>query len=286
CQLERDLANLPLGDLTELGERGINLSGGQKARVSLARAVYFQSEDVGVELSHDGGSSSTGQDPEKTAANKNTPSTTVIMDDPLAAVDAHVGKRLWRDCIMTELQGRTRIVATHQLHVLPDVDLIVCMRDGRIDQIGSYQELMEDPSHDAFRALIAEYGGATVATAAAGSSQNETRREVKKAAIGETAPSTDKEAIVDARTSPAKDNDNCLSTTTPTIESSTSSTSSLAGRDDTKPGSETIGKQIVKEERKYGAITLQSYRRFFRAIGLAVWAAVFSTYLLQQAAGV
>ncbi|KAF9157655.1 Canalicular multispecific organic anion transporter 1, partial [Actinomortierella ambigua] len=286
CQLERDLANLPRGDFTELGERGINLSGGQKARVSLARAVYFQSEDVSGELSHGGGSCSNCDSPEKAAENRTTPSTTVIMDDPLAAVDAHVGKRLWRDCIMTELQGRTRIVATHQLHVLPDVDLIVCMKDGRIDQIGSYQELMEDPSHDAFRALIARYGGATVATATAELCHDETRRKDQKTTNGETAPSKDKEAIVEDHTCPSKDNDNCFSTTTPTTATSTSSTTSLATSDNTKPNLEAAGKQIVKEERKYGAITLQSYRRFFYAIGSAFWCGVFSAYVLQQAASV
>ncbi|KAF9148977.1 hypothetical protein DFQ26_002135, partial [Actinomortierella ambigua] len=193
--------------------------------------------------------------------------------------------RLWRDCILTELQGRTRIVATHQLHVLPDVDLIVCMKDGRIDQIGSYQKLMENPSHGAFRTLIAEYGGATVATAAAGLSHNETRRKDMKAVIGQTALSADKEAIVEDHTRPSKDNDNCHSTTTPTTESITSSTS-LATSDNTNPDSEAAGKQIVKEERKYGAITLQSYRNFFRTIGSAVWCGVFGAYILQQAASV
>ncbi|KAF9147965.1 hypothetical protein DFQ26_002764, partial [Actinomortierella ambigua] len=159
------------------------------------------------------------------------------------------------------------------------------MKDGRIDQIGSYQELMEDPSHGAFRTLIAEYGGISVASDAAELSQNENPCDVKKAAIGVTAPSTDREAIVENHTRSSKDNDNCLSTTTPTTATPTSSTS-LVTRDDTKTGLESIGKQIVKEERNYGAITLQSYRKFFRAVGLAVWAAVFSTYLLQQAAGV
>ncbi|KAF9156294.1 hypothetical protein DFQ26_009409 [Actinomortierella ambigua] len=283
CQLERDLANLPRGDLTELGERGINLSGGQKARVSLARAVYFQSEDVDGELIHGGDSSSASDDPEKAAENRITPSTIVIMDDPLAAVDAHVGKRLWRDCILTELQGRTRIVATHQLHVLPDVDLIVCMRDGRIDQIGSYQELMEDPSHDGFRTLVAEYGGVSIA-AAAKFNLDDSRRRDNRAGVDEAALSTDKEVVEEDRTRPCRNNGDFLSTTTPTT--ATASATSLVTSNDTKPDSEAVGKQIVKEERKYGAIALQSYRKFFRAIGLAVWAAVFSTYLLQQAAGV
>ncbi len=66
CQLESDLAILPAGDMTEIGEKGINLSGGQKARVSLARAVYAQ---------HD----------------------IVLMDDPISALDANVRKLIFKE---------------------------------------------------------------------------------------------------------------------------------------------------------------------------------------------
>ncbi|KAF9147973.1 hypothetical protein DFQ26_002686, partial [Actinomortierella ambigua] len=158
------------------------------------------------------------------------------------------------------------------------------MKDGRIDQIGSYQELMEDPNHDGFRTLIAEYGGATVAAAAMKLGLNDIRRRHKKTGGDEAAPLTDEEVTGDDPTRPPKDNDNSSIATTPT--KATSSTISLATSNETKPDSEAVGKQIVKEERKYGAITLQSYRKFFRAIGSAVWAAVFSAYILQQAAGV
>ncbi|KAF9974116.1 hypothetical protein BGZ73_002614 [Actinomortierella ambigua] len=128
CSLVKDLAGLPGGDQTEIGERGVNLSGGQKARLSLARSVYYEQGEM------------------------------VIMDDPLSAVDAHVGKRLWQDCVMTELKGRTRIIATHQLHVLPEVDYIVCMKDGVIVQEGSFEQLMEQEDGE-FKQLMAEYGG-------------------------------------------------------------------------------------------------------------------------------
>ncbi|KAF9408550.1 hypothetical protein BGZ94_002273, partial [Podila epigama] len=73
CCLEKDLQLFPFGDMTEIGERGVNLSGGQKARLSLARSVYFNAG-------------------------------TVILDDPLSAVDAHVGKQLWEDCVLGELK--------------------------------------------------------------------------------------------------------------------------------------------------------------------------------------
>ncbi|KAG0337432.1 hypothetical protein BG000_005438, partial [Podila horticola] len=126
CCLEQDLSAFPAGDLTEIGERGVNLSGGQKARLSLARSVYFNAG-------------------------------TVIMDDPLSAVDAHVGKRIWKQCVLGELKDRTRVIATHQLHVLPDVDVVICMKDGAISEMGSYAELME--KNGEFSELMAQYGG-------------------------------------------------------------------------------------------------------------------------------
>ncbi|KAF8984488.1 P-loop containing nucleoside triphosphate hydrolase protein [Cyathus striatus] len=88
CSLEQDLQILPSGEATEIGEKGINLSGGQKARVSLARAAY-SSADI------------------------------VLLDDPLSAVDSHVGNAIVENCFLTgPLANRTRILVTHALHVL------------------------------------------------------------------------------------------------------------------------------------------------------------------------
>ncbi|KAF9290732.1 hypothetical protein BGZ74_000466 [Mortierella antarctica] len=126
CCLEQDLAAFPDSDLTEIGERGVNLSGGQKARLSLARSVYINAG-------------------------------TVVMDDPLSAVDAHVGKRIWKQCVLGELKDRTRVITTHQLHVLPDVDTVICMKDGAISEMGSYSELMDKKGE--FSELMAQYGG-------------------------------------------------------------------------------------------------------------------------------
>ncbi|RYG70087.1 ATP-binding cassette domain-containing protein [archaeon] len=115
--LTKDLELLDAGDLTEIGERGVNLSGGQKQRVSIARAVY---EDADV----------------------------VLLDDPLSALDSEVGARLFRDCIKGALRGKTRILVTHQLSVLSEVDRIVLMdvseEDGtsRIVDQGSLRQLV------------------------------------------------------------------------------------------------------------------------------------------------
>ena len=104
------------GDLTEVGERGITLSGGQKQRVALARAVY-----AGPDV--------------------------CLLDDPLAAVDAHVGNALLRDCICGALRGATVLLVTHSLHVLPRADWIVWLEGGSIVAQGTYEALCTD---DAF----------------------------------------------------------------------------------------------------------------------------------------
>ncbi|KAG9331799.1 hypothetical protein JZ751_017001 [Albula glossodonta] len=113
CALLPDLDILPAGDATEIGEKGVNLSGGQKQRVSLARAVYC---DCAVYL----------------------------LDDPLSAVDAHVGKHIFQKVIGPQglLQDRTRILVTHGLSFLPQADLILVMVDGEITEMGSYLELL------------------------------------------------------------------------------------------------------------------------------------------------
>ncbi|KAF0367633.1 ABC transporter [Gigaspora margarita] len=125
CCLEPDLKVLPAGDLTEIGEKGINLSGGQKQRVNIARAVYYNADIV-------------------------------LLDDPLSAVDAHVGKYLFTHCIQGALANKTRILVTHHLHYLQHVDYIICMEEGEIAEQGTYEELMKDGK--AFSKLIAEYG--------------------------------------------------------------------------------------------------------------------------------
>lgn len=125
CELEADLEMLPGGDLTEIGENGINLSGGQKQRVAMARAVYAN-QDI------------------------------YLLDDPLSAVDAHVGKAMFDNCICECLHGKSRILVTHQLQHLSKVDRIVVMKDGRITEMGSYKELTQNTDGE-FARLIEEH---------------------------------------------------------------------------------------------------------------------------------
>ncbi|XP_072048675.1 ATP-binding cassette sub-family C member 5-like [Amphiura filiformis] len=113
CSLQDDLDILAQGDETEIGERGINLSGGQKQRVSMARALYSDAD-------------------------------VYLLDDPLSAVDTHVGQHIFRHCIKDMLQGNGKSVVfvTHQLQYLTDCDYVLLMRDGRIAEEGKHNELM------------------------------------------------------------------------------------------------------------------------------------------------
>ncbi|XP_055925768.1 multidrug resistance-associated protein 1-like [Argiope bruennichi] len=125
CCLKPDLKILTAGDLTEIGEKGVNLSGGQKQRVSLARAVY-QDADI------------------------------YLLDDPLSAVDSHVGAHIFKHVIGPNgaLREKTRILATHDISVLQDVDRIYVLAEGRILESGNYCELMNQKGE--FSRLIEE----------------------------------------------------------------------------------------------------------------------------------
>lgn len=114
CQLEPDLKLLPGGMRAEIGEKGINLSGGQKARVSLARAVYADRD-------------------------------LYLLDDPLSALDAHVGKRVLMDVLLGTLAHKTRVLVTHQLHLLSRADYIVVVGDCTVRFVGSPAEFFSSP---------------------------------------------------------------------------------------------------------------------------------------------
>ena len=111
CQLKYDLDILEGGDLTEIGEKGVNLSGGQKVRVSLARAVYA--------------------DPD-----------IFLLDDPISALDANIGKKIMNDLIINYLKNKTRVIVTHALQYLQYMDRIIYMKNGRIEWSGTFQEIL------------------------------------------------------------------------------------------------------------------------------------------------
>lgn len=125
CALVPDFQVLPHGDKTEIGERGVTLSGGQKQRINIARAIY---SDAGI----------------------------VLLDDPLSAVDAHVGTHIFNEAICRLLRSKCRFLATHHLHLLSRFDKIIWMVEGRIEASGTYEELLN--SNPAFLNLITARG--------------------------------------------------------------------------------------------------------------------------------
>jgi len=110
--MQDDIAMLPSGIMTEIGEKGINLSGGQKARVSLARAIY---RDADIYL----------------------------LDDPLSAVDAHVSEHIFNRCILGALREKTRILVTHQVHLLSRCDKVIVLEDGKLKGFGTHSEMKD-----------------------------------------------------------------------------------------------------------------------------------------------
>ncbi|XP_050471103.1 ATP-binding cassette sub-family C member 4-like isoform X1 [Bombus huntii] len=111
CSLQRDFKQFPQGDQTVVGERGSSLSGGQKARINLARSLYRQADIY-------------------------------LLDDPLSAVDTHVSKHLFEECIQRYLAGKTRILATHQLQYVKNVDAIILIEQGKVTVFSQFQDLL------------------------------------------------------------------------------------------------------------------------------------------------
>ena len=110
CALTKDFQQFNYGDKTLVGDRGASLSGGQRARINLARAVY-RNADI------------------------------YLLDDPLSAVDTHVGKQLFNECIKSYLRDKTRILVTHQIQHLRNCDYIIMLNNGKIEFQGTFVEL-------------------------------------------------------------------------------------------------------------------------------------------------
>lgn len=111
CALDKDIQQLPFGDRTLVGDKGVSLSGGQKARVNLARALYFKADIY-------------------------------LLDDPLSAVDAHVGRHLFDKCIRGFLRHKVVILVTHQVQFLKEASHIVVLGNGNCIGQGNYHQLV------------------------------------------------------------------------------------------------------------------------------------------------
>ena len=132
CDLNKDLQRFPDGDMTIVGERGIVLSGGQQARVELARAVYSNADIY-------------------------------LLDDPLSAVDSKVGHHIFKTCINGILQNKTRLMVTHNLEALRDAKQIVVMKEGSISAKGHSSSLLHsDLNFDAISNIAGKSEAATL----------------------------------------------------------------------------------------------------------------------------
>ena len=122
CQLEQDLLIFPQGDQTEIGEKGVNLSGGQKARLAIARAVYNDSDIY-------------------------------IFDDPLSALDAYVGMNLFNQVFNDYLKAKTIIVSTHALQYVSYFDKVFYLHQGNIKFEGGPEEIEKEQFYIDFKSV-------------------------------------------------------------------------------------------------------------------------------------
>ncbi|XP_031343813.1 probable multidrug resistance-associated protein lethal(2)03659 isoform X2 [Photinus pyralis] len=110
CALDSDFNSFPCGDRTVIGERGTTLSGGQNARINLARCIYKVADIY-------------------------------LLDDPLSAVDVNVGRKIFRDCIKEFLRDKICVLTTHQVQYLKDADEIMILDGGKLVGKGRYDDL-------------------------------------------------------------------------------------------------------------------------------------------------
>ncbi|XP_054158176.1 ATP-binding cassette sub-family C member 4-like [Oppia nitens] len=123
CAMNRDLKMFPFGERSLVGERGVTLSGGQKARITLARALYNNADIY-------------------------------LLDDPLSAVDTEVANHIFEKCITGYLKSKSVILVTHQIQFIKKATKILVVSEGQPLAIGSYEQLME--SGIDFMSLIKE----------------------------------------------------------------------------------------------------------------------------------
>lgn len=236
CALEEDLAALPHGDATQIGERGVTLSGGQRARLGLARAVY-RAADV------------------------------YLLDDPLSAVDARVGKHMFQQCLVGLLAGKTRVLVTHQVHYLSAADAVAALdAHGRLLACGTLSTLLQ--SHPA---LVDAIGTDSTKDKSSGSGVEEENETEVKSELKSKTKSASSGAVLEQVALQAA--------LTDTVQHEREDPGLSA--EDTEPSlaATTDGRLFQDEARQTGQVTGDTYKTYFRAMG-ALPFRIFLCFLL------
>ncbi|GAA5897295.1 hypothetical protein JCM8208_003781 [Rhodotorula glutinis] len=230
CALQADLEMFDGGDETEIGERGISLSGGQKARVALARAVYSRAK-------------------------------TVLLDDPLSAVDSHTARHLFRKCLRGPLlEHRTVLLITHHISLcLSSADYIVRLSEGRVTLKGPVDELDKNE-------LTTELIEDDVAAEDAEQADDEAQKLGKNGKVDSKDPHEAEHAAALAALGPASS------------AGATPGTSTPVPGGETAAASKRSGKLIVEEKRATGRVKLSVYNLYLKSAGYYTW--VFMVALL------
>ncbi|KAF9435675.1 hypothetical protein BGZ76_005767, partial [Entomortierella beljakovae] len=256
CCLQQDFDMLLGGDMTEIGERGINLSGGQKARISLARAVYARAD-------------------------------VYLLDDPLSAVDAHVGRSIFDNVIGPRglLAGKTRVFVTHQIQYLAQSTTILMLRDGKMVEQGEFSELMNKKA-EVFQ-LMTEFGHE--------SAHQEVSGEGLEPLVAQT--TSLEEDVVETDSFPAEEvslfSSTPLSARRNSIRSSTSvqtlrrpSIASALQRPKQEPPKIIATNIIADEQMKQGSVHKSVYLAYAKACSYSAVIAYFLSMILSQTASI
>ncbi|XP_049439277.1 multidrug resistance-associated protein 1-like [Epinephelus fuscoguttatus] len=232
CALLPDLDILPAGDSTEIGEKGLNLSGGQRQRVSLARAVYRKSD-------------------------------VYLLDDPLSAVDAHVGQHIFDRVIGPRglLKDKTRVLVTHGLNFLSKADLILVMEEGQISEMGSYMELMDRKG--TFAKFIHRFSGNQRRESPTPRDRS-SRKSVSRLSMTDFSIDLSQEQLISCDMS--------------------SASVQMMKAVDQDLDAEDAGKLTEVDKAHTGRVKLQMYREYFRTVGLTVIMTIIFLCAFQQAA--
>lgn len=269
CALKADLEMLTSGDSTEIGEKGINLSGGQKQRVSIARACY---SDADLYLF---------DDPLSAGKLKVSPSLVVLLIvQSFFSVDSHVGKHIFDEVLSSQtgiLKGKTRVLVTNALYMLPNVDQIVLLKNGTIDDVGTYDGLLKN--NPVFHELISSYTNSNL----------EEEEVVEKGGEKVTASNLGDEAddhfdIDELRDAHAElVRSMSIGSSASAAKERSKSTLSIVSQKQPSPSKsekESKAKLVEAEHVETGQVTFAVYLKFFKSLSLFWTVMILVNYLL------